>query len=203
MKKRAAFSFILAAAAVICALTVMPGNVRAASKLEKQCAKILKAAKVSSKDDDLTKLEKLFDYVTYKKVSKGEIKAENFTYARDMTFTKDSAKKNWTNKYAYNMFLTKSGSCYRFAAGYGFLALKATGLPVRVYVGKTKGFGNPNQQHAWTEIKIKKKWYVFDTNMDKLSPKVKKPHTYFNKPASKVKKVYYNFKGAKYYDLSF
>ena len=175
-------------------VTFTPSNVQAATKLEKKANKIIKAAKVKKSDEDIEKLEKLFKYVTYKKGKK-----ENFKYIGNRTYTKDSKKKTWPNTYAYNMFMKKGGSCFEYAAGYGFLALKATGLKVRVGVGMI----GKTQRHAWTEIKINKKWYIFDTNRDKYMRNGKKKLTYFNKLRKKVKKDYNKYKGVKYYTLKF
>lgn len=205
MMKKKLFTAVLAVLALAFALSFAPARAQAATKFEKKIAKALKKVDLKKDDSDKAVLKKIFKYVSYaEKDSKGTIKKQNFKYGRATSFAKDSKKKNWTQTYAKKMLSSKAGSCYHYAALYGYMALKATGLPVRVAVGTTKGYGNPNQPHAWTEVKIGKKWYVYDTIMDKFSPKVKKPLTYCaKKKTSKVKKQYYNYKGAKYYNLSF
>ena len=199
MKKRTFVYSLFLSLTLISAFSFIPVRTHAATKLEKKAAAVIKAAKVTAKDDDLTKLEKLFTYFTYQKGSK-----ENFKFIANHQFTTDSKKKNWPNTYALSMFLKKGGSCFEFASGYGFAALKATGLPVRAAVGTTRGFGSANQRHAWTEIKIKKKWYVYDTNMQKYSEKYKdKPLALAGKLKKNVKKIYYNYKDAQYFTLKF
>ncbi|MBQ6361471.1 MAG: transglutaminase domain-containing protein [Lachnospiraceae bacterium] len=203
MKKK-----LLATVFALFALTLLfslaPASAQAIS-FKKRIAKEVKKVGLGKEDSDKEKLKKIFQYVSLKeKDSKGNIKKERFGYDRPYTFAKDSKQKNWTQKYAKKMLLKKKGSCYQYAALYGYMALKATGLKVQVGVGTTKGYGNPNQPHAWTEVKIGKKWYIYDTIMDKNSPLVKKPLTYCaKKKTSKVKKQYYTYRGAKYYTLKF
>ena len=77
---------------------------------------------------------------------------------------------------------------------------KATGYKVRVAVGKTKGFSGSWQPHAWTEVKVKGKWYIFDTNMDKFKAKSKIKYYNMLKASKAAKKVYKN-KGVKYVNI--
>ena len=102
--------------------------------------------------------------------------------------------------YAQKMIKSKKGSCYHFAAVYGYLAKKATGYKVRVAVGQTKGFSGSWQPHAWTEVKVKGKWYIFDTNMDKFKAKSKMKYYNMLKTSKAAKKVYKN-KGVKYVNI--
>lgn len=74
------------------------------------------------------------------------------------------AKKNHTNYGIYG-FRTGSGDCYVMASTFYWMA-KVAGYNahyVTGYVnkGKTKG------PHAWVEIKIKNKTYVYDPNFQK------------------------------------
>lgn len=90
-----------------------------------------------------------------------------FGYARTVGF---KAASGWGKTYALEMFQKKKGSCYHFAAAYAYLAKEATGLPVRLCIGQTNGFNASRwQQHAWVEIKISGKWYIYDPNMDKFA----------------------------------
>lgn len=79
-------------------------------------------------------------------------------------------------------------------------AKKATGYKVRVAVGQTKGFSGSWQPHAWTEVKVKGKWYIFDTNMDKFKAKSKMKYYNMLKTSKAAKKVYKN-KGVKYVNI--
>ncbi len=152
---------------------------KAASKdkaITKKVDAILKK-QVKKKDTKKAKLKKLFRYVE-----------KTYGYARAVGFQN---KKGWEKEFALEMYADKKGSCYHFAAAYAFLAKKATGYKVRIGIGQTNGFGNDNQPHAWTEVKIGSKWYVCDTNMDKFA--AKSSLKYFLKERKKVKKAYYNF----------
>lgn len=131
---------------------------------------------VKSGDSKKTKLSKLFKYTEKK-----------YAYARTTSF---SNKKGWEKTYTKKMFSTKKGSCYHFAAAYGFLAKQATGYPVRICIGKTKGFSGRWQPHAWTEIKIGSTWYICDANMDKYAAKSSGKYYMKSKTSSAMKKVY-------------
>ena len=205
MKKNKLALTVLAALALTLTLSLAPVRTQAATKFEKKIVKEVKKAGLEADDTNDEVLKKIFEYMTFaERDTKGVITKQNYKYARATTFAKDVKKKTWTQTYAQKMISTKAGSCYQYASLFGYMALKGTGLPVRVAVGTTKGYGKPNQAHAWTEVKIGKKWYIYDTIMDKFSPKVKKPLTYYKKlKTSKVKKQYYNYKGAKYFNLSF
>ena len=161
-------------ALVLCIIcTAMP--VLAQSKLEIKTAKIVNT-KTRGVKDEQKKLKKLFKYV------------ETFGYKRVVGFT---AKKGWEKTYALEMLNSKKGSCYHYAAAYAFLAKKATGYQVRIRIGKTNGFNKAVwQDHAWCEIKIGGKWYVFDPNMDKFAANAK--GRFYNKLSTSkaMKKVY-------------
>ena len=162
-------------------------------ELKKKVAAIV-AKKVNKKDSKKTKLKKLFKYVVYtKKDKKGKVVKENFGYATNYTYAADKATKGFEKEYALNMIKKKKGSCFEFAALYGFLAKEATGYPVRMAVGTTNGFGNEGQRHSWTEIKIGKTWYICDTNLQKYGGKP--ALTYYLKSRAKMKKTYENFRG--------
>lgn len=91
----------------------------------------------------------------------------SFGYDRDRTPKKP---RKWFYSYAADMFSRKKGSCYHYAAAFGFLVKRATGLPVRICRGTGCIFSSSTwQPHAWTEVKINRKWYVFDTNAARFS----------------------------------
>ena len=144
------------------------------------------ASQVLPEDTKEVKLQKLFQYTE-----------NTYGYKRQIGFKN---KKNWPKKYAQQIIKSKKGSCYHFAAVYGYFARKATGYKVRVAVGQTKGFSGSWQPHAWTEVKIKGKWYIFDTNMDKFKAKSKLKYYNMLKTSKAAKKVY-KTKGVKYVNI--
>lgn len=178
------------AASFILGTPAAPGTsiqVEAAKKtgLEKSVQKIIKKSKAAKETNSKKALKKLFQYVE-----------KNYGYARTIGFENT---KGWEKTFAKEMIQEKKGSCYHFAALYAFLAKKATGYPVRICLGKTNGFNASRwQDHAWCEIKIGKKWYLFDTNMDKFAANSK--GKYFMKSVSSMKK---NFKRTKTIQVKF
>ena len=81
-------------------------------------------SQVLPEDTKEVKLQKLFQYTE-----------KTYGYKRQIGFKN---KKGWTKTYAQKMIKSKKGSCYHFAAVYGYLAKKATGYKVRVAVGQTR-----------------------------------------------------------------
>ncbi len=142
--------------------------------LEKKAASIVKK-QVKTSDSKKTKLKKLFKYAE-----------KTYNYQRAVGFKNT---KGWEKTYAKQMFNNKKGSCYHFAAAYGFLAKKATGYPVRICLGKTNGFNSKVwQAHAWVEVKIGSKWYICDPNMDKFA--AKSSGKYYLKNRTKLTKTF-------------
>lgn len=179
------FIWILAVVSIIMVLIPEPANAATASNnLTVQAEKIV-GSKVKPSDSEKRKLKKLFKYVE-----------NTYDYKRTMDF---KAYDGWEKDYALEMYSSKKGSCYHFAAAYAFLAKKATGYQVRIGVGKTDGFSGTLQSHAWTEVKINSKWFICDTNMDKYAEK--SSGKYFLKKRNGLKKVYNNFKGVQYFIL--
>ena len=86
------------------------------------------------------------------------------------------------------MIKNKKGSCYHFAALYAFLA-KESGVEARICLGRTNGFNKARwQDHAWCEVKVGKKWYICDPNMDKFAANSK--GKYFMKTVSSMKSTF-------------
>ena len=111
---------------------------------------------------------------------------KTYGYQRVMGFKNTSG---WQKKYAQEFYKEKKGSCYHFAAGYAYLARKATGYPVRICMGQTNGFNKSRwQNHAWVEVKIGSKWYVCDPNLDKFG--ANSSGKYYLKPSSTMKNTY-------------
>lgn len=112
---------------------------------------------------------------------------KNYGYARAMGF---KGQKGWENTFAKQMFSSKKGSCYHYAAALAVMAKRATGYPVRVCWGTSNAFNAKRwQPHAWMEIKIGKTWYTYDANAAKFST-LRKGKWYLQKHNSMEKKVY-------------
>ena len=127
-------------------------------KIVKKTDAALKKLGITAETDKEQELQLLFDYMTT---------GTTFRYGRDMTPKKP---RGWEYKYAAAMLSKHTGSCYHYAAAYAFMARRATGLPVRVCIGKSKVFNaGAYQPHAWTEIKLDGAWYIFDTNAARYS----------------------------------
>lgn len=168
-------------------------EVSAAEKLETKVDAIIKK-KTTAKDSDSDKLEKLFSYM---------VKGSTFSYARNTTYAQDSKKKGWEKDYACNMAEKKAGSCYDYAALYGFLAAKATGYDTRIAVGKTNGFSGQLQSHAWTEVKVDGTWYICDTNLDKFGASASLKYFMKKRDSSAMKKIYNQYKDVTYVMVKF
>ena len=150
--------------------TAMTAEAAAKSTLEKDVQKLVKKSKAKKEK----KLKKLFQYVE-----------KNYGYARAIGF-KNS--RGWEKTFAAEMIKNKKGSCYHFAALYAFLA-KESGVEARICLGRTNGFNKARwQDHAWCEVKVGKKWYICDPNMDKFAANSK--GKYFMKTVSSMKSTF-------------
>ena len=108
--------------------------------------------------------------------------------------------KGWDAKLAKETLATKKASCYHDAATFAYLARRATGLPVRICIGTSNLYNTSRwQNHGWVEIKVKGKWYTFDTNGNRFS-KRKDVKWFMQKHASMEGKVY---KTQKIYNVNF
>ena len=212
MKKHLKSLMLLVLAMTLSAsLAIAPeASAKKKSALEKSVEKIVNK-QVVKKSKKMAKLQTMFAFVTDQELDGDKVIRENYGYAAVRPtvvkgkVVKAWTKKGWSAKFAKEMLSKKKGSCYHFAALYGYMAKKASGYSVRVCVGKTNGFTGKLQDHAWTEIKIGKTWYVCDTNMEKTLLKMGKiePGTYFLVKRSSLKKTYNNYKGVKYYTIKF
>ena len=157
----------------------MTAEAAAKSTLEKDVQKLVKKSKAKKEKTQKKKLKKLFQYVE-----------KNYGYARAIGF-KNS--RGWEKTFTAEMIKNKKGSCYHFAALYAFLA-KESGVEARICLGRTNGFNKARwQDHAWCEVKVGKKWYICDPNMDKFAANSK--GKYFMKTVSskKSKTIKVNF----------
>lgn len=72
--------------------------------------------------------------------------------------------KNLSKSFAEFTFKNKKGNCYGLISAFS-CAAKALGYKVRLNAGKiTTKAGGPDA-HGWAEIKMGKKWYLFDISM--------------------------------------
>ena len=126
------------------------------------------------------------DAIIGDKIEAKIIKAKkNYGYARAIGFKNT---KGWEKTFAAEMIKNKKGSCYHFAALYAFLA-KESGVQARICLGRTNGFNKARwQDHAWCEVKVGKKWYICDPNMDKFAANSK--GKYFMKTVSSMKSTF-------------
>lgn len=72
--------------------------------------------------------------------------------------------KNISKKYAVQLLKKKRGNCFAYASGFSCIA-KVLGYKVRFNEGNiTTSAGGPDA-HGWAEVKMGKKWYLFDISM--------------------------------------
>ncbi|MDY5496558.1 MAG: transglutaminase domain-containing protein [Anaerobutyricum sp.] len=190
-KKLAAVMMLVTMVFTVCFVSsaVAPVNVQAstASSLKKKTKAVVKKV-TKPEDTKAVKMKKLFVMLEKKQ----------YGYKRTIGF---KAKKGWDKSFALDLLKTKKGSCYGYAAAYGYLVKQATGYPVRVGVGKTNGFSGKLQPHAWTEVKINGTWYVCDSNMDKFAEKGSLK--YFCQKRATLKNTYNKYKKVKYTTVKF
>lgn len=146
------------------------------ASLVKSMDKIIKDVGITDKTSKKTALKKLFDFVQ-----------KNYEYATTKGF---KGAKGWEYTFAKEMFTKRRGSCYHYAAAFGFLAKRVTGYPVRICWGKAKILNNTKwQYHGWVEIKIGNTWYTYDPNAAKFS-NFRKGQWYQQKRSAMNGKIY-------------
>ena len=134
------------------AASAAPVN-KANSTLKKKMDLVIQKAKITDDMTNVKKLDALFKRIGNK---------ENYQYYRVTDFKLTAS--GWANEYALYMLKNRRGSCYHHAATFAFLAKRATSLPVRICCGKAKIYSTAKSAHAWAEVKISGKWYIYDTN---------------------------------------
>lgn len=167
----------------VSAQAAKPGKNLKDKALAKSLDEVIKKLKFTKKTTDKQKLQKLFKM--------------RYMYTRYMGIP---SAKGWDAKLVKETLSTKKASCYHAAATFAYLARRATGLPVRICIGTSNLFDTSRwQNHGWVEIKIKGKWYTFDTNANTYS-KRKDVKWFMQKHASMEGKVY---KTQKIYNVNF
>ena len=115
---------------------------------------------------------------------------------------KDELLPKYFKKYAVDMFDEKCGSCFHYGALFAVAAKQALGkdATVKLAVGPAKY--TATDYHAWVEVAMGKKTYVYDPQAGNLYSKNAKSATdfgkFYGKLKGKVKSNYYGYKNVKY-----
>ena len=120
-----------------------------AFKLQKKVKSVV-AAKSKNKKSKSAKLKACYMYVV-----------KGFSYKRSYSFKK---VPSWEMDYAYTMLTKKKGNCYNYAATFAFLA-RELGYNAKAVTGKITAARGGFTPHSWVEIKMGKKTYLFDPEM--------------------------------------
>ncbi|WP_081779885.1 transglutaminase domain-containing protein [Butyrivibrio proteoclasticus] len=107
----------------------------------------------------------------------------SFAYQREM----DVPIGNWTGAYAEAMLKDGSGNCYKYAAAFGYIA-RGLGYETRVCSGTVRASTGGRTGHAWVEIKMSDKWYVFDPEMQDAKGSGYYKVTYDSYPAGPIER---------------
>ena len=122
--------------------------------LNKQIAKDLKAAKLSSSMSDRKKVDALFRYLCRK------------CYYQHLAINPYAT--TFSTSSALRMLQKGRGNCYCYGAAFAYLVKAATGYETRVSYGSCtirRGWGRGTYSHGWTEVKIGGKWKIFDVEL--------------------------------------
>lgn len=128
-----------------------------------------------SSSGDMTQLQQLeaaFNYV-----------ASNIYYVRST----EVPEGEWAKEYASKTLSTGAGNCYGYAAAFAYVA-KGLGYNSRVCTGTVASALGGRTDHAWTEVKIGKAWYIFDTEMQRAKGSGYYKQTYESYPAGPIEK---------------
>ena len=128
-----------------------------------------------SSSGDMTQLQQLeaaFNYV-----------AANTFYVRST----EVPEGEWAKEYASRTLSTGSGNCYGYAAAFAYVA-KGLGYSARVCTGTVASALGGRTDHAWTEVRIGKVWYIFDTEMQRAKGTGYYKQTYESYPAGPIEK---------------
>lgn len=109
-------------------------------------------AKTTSKMSKSQKMRACYNYLV----------SPEFRYIHKRQFQNTPS---WKMDYAYEMLTTKSGICYNFASAFGFIA-KELGYDAKMIPGGLMSLRGVYQVHAWVEITMSGKDYVFDASME-------------------------------------
>ncbi len=94
---------------------------------------------------------------------------------------------DWTGAYAKEILSTGKGNCYNYASGFAYIA-KGLGYEARVCAGTVTSSLGGRTAHAWTEVKLGDKWYIFDPEMQGAKGSGYYKQTYDSYPAGPLVK---------------
>jgi hypothetical protein len=94
---------------------------------------------------------------------------------------------DWCREYAQTALRTGTTNCYGYAASFAYIA-KGLGYDARVCTGTIVSSLGGRADHAWTEVRIGKKWYVFDAEMQDAKGAGYYRVTYDEYPAGPIEK---------------
>lgn len=94
---------------------------------------------------------------------------------------------DWTSDYACQILFTGKGNCYKYAAAFAYIA-RGLGYDAKVCSGTVAAASGGRTPHAWTEVKIGDKWYIFDTEMQDAKGSGYYKQTYDKYPAGPIEK---------------
>lgn len=94
---------------------------------------------------------------------------------------------DWTGDYARQILFTGKGNCYKYAAAFAYIA-KGLGYDAKVCTGTVAAATGGRTPHAWTEVKMNDKWYIFDTEMQDAKGSGYYKQTYEKYPAGPLEK---------------
>ncbi len=102
--------------------------------------------------------------------------------------TYETPMGNWTAQYAMELFSNGYGNCYRFAAGFAYLA-KALGYETKVITGNIRSARGGVTPHSWVEIFYNGGWYICDPELQMAKGRDLYMKTYDNYPIKPLNKA--------------
>lgn len=109
---------------------------------------------------------------------------DNFSYERSM----ETPSGDWVKDYASKALSEKKGNCYGYAAAFAYVA-EGLGYEARVCTGTVTSALGGRTDHAWTEVKMGKTWYIFDAEMQDAKGSGYYKQTYDSYPAGPLQKT--------------
>lgn len=109
---------------------------------------------------------------------------DNFSYERSY----ETPSGYWVKDYACKALSEKKGNCYGYASSFAYVAT-GLGYEARVCTGTVTSSLGGRTEHAWTEVKMGKKWYVFDAEMQDAKGSGYYKQTYDSYPAGPLEKT--------------
>ena len=89
---------------------------------------------------------------------------------------------DWVKDYASKTLGERKGNCYGYAASFAYIAA-GLGYDARVCTGTVTSSLGGRTDHAWTEVKVGRQWYIFDAEMQDAKGSGYYKQTYDSYPA--------------------